>query len=285
LTRSRSKALRPAELVVDRRIAELLDCLVGQGSARQLLRRLLTGAEAPSEVAETIAASPALELLYKRSRTLDVGVEGLKPSDPEFVGLHDLPLGLPFSDQFRGYFSPRLGKKAAGFAVIFDALHDVSDLLIVETGCMRIPANWEGDGQSTFMFDSLVQQNGGAFFSIDVSVESIDTARRACSHATQLILNDSIFALHTLDRTINKRVDLLYLDSFDFDFNNPLPSSIHHMLELTASRSLVGPGTIVCIDDYALGPDGGKGMLVDRFFSNIRTDLLHTGYQKIWRVR
>ncbi len=147
-----------------------------------------------------------------------------------------------------------------------------------------MPGNWEGDGQSTFMFDALVRTCGGTLFSIDVSNESVDSARRVCSSATQLIQNDSVSALHALAEIASGTIDLLYLDSFDLDANNPLPSAIHHGLELTAVRPLIGPGTVVCIDDYAVGSSGGKGMIVDRFLSNIRAKVLYSGYQKIWRL-
>ena len=51
---------------------------------------------------------------------------------------------------------------------------------------------------------------------------------------------------------------LLYLDSFDLDPDNPTPSAIHHVLELLAARPLLGPGTVVVVDDYGVGGDGCK---------------------------
>jgi hypothetical protein len=270
---------------VDKRIIALLNRIAGDGEAHGLLARLLDHAEPPTQVAESIAASAGFERLYKSVRTRDVGVEGPKDANPVFVGLTELPNGLSFEEQFRQRFHPRLGKRADGFGVIFDVLlKSKGSVIIVETGCMRVPSNWEGDGQSTFMFDAFVQDRGGLFFSIDAALESIDTARLACSSMTQLLLNNSVPALHALSRVIPTQVSLLYLDSFDFDVNNPLPSAIHHSLELTAARSLIGSGTIVCVDDYALGSDGGKGMILDKFFSSIRAEVLHCGYQKVWRT-
>ena len=270
---------------MDERIVSLLDRIAGEGEARGLLARLMDRAELPIQVAESIAELPAFERLYKKTRTRDVGVEGRKDADLAFVGLAELASDLPFEEQFRRYFSPQLGKRRDGFKLIFDyLLAPRRDLLVVETGCMRTPGNWEGGGQSTFMFDALVRQCGGMFFSIDVTLESIDTARRACSSVTQLIINDSVAALHALSRIITSKISLLYLDSFDLDVTNPLPSAIHHILELTAARPLIGSGTIVCVDDYAPGSDGGKGMILDKFFSSIRADILHNGYQKVWRV-
>ena len=271
---------------MDERVAALLDQIAGDGEAQGLLTRLTVGAESPKLVAKSIALTAGFERLYKRARTLNVGVEGRKDADPQYVDLSDFDHDTTFEEKFGRYFRPRLGKRADGFQVIFDLLlADCRDLLVVETGSMRIPGNWDGDGQSTFMFDCLVQQCGGVFYSIDVTAESLVTARRACSSSTQLILNDSVVALHALCSVSKSRIKLLYLDSFDIDITNPLPSAIHHIMELTAARPLIGPGSIVCVDDYAVGSDGGKGMILDKFFSSIRADVLHAGYQKVWRVR
>jgi hypothetical protein len=267
------------------RLVALLDQLAGAGEGRGLLRRLLRSQEPPHLIAESIARSVAFEGLYKLARTRDIGVEGRKDADAAFVGLPDLPDGMPFADQFRHYFHPRLGRRAEGFAAIFAALPTPPrDLLIVETGCMRIPRNWDGDGQSTFMFDALARERHGLFFSIDITPEAIDTARRACSSATHLVLNDSVATLHALARAMPMPASLLYLDSYDVDLANPLPSAIHHALELTAARPLIGPGTVVCVDDYGFGEDGGKGMILDRFFSITRAEVVYSGYQKAWRV-
>ena len=40
-----------------------------------------------------------------------------------------------------------------------------------------------------------------------------------------------------------------------------------------------------CIDDYAIGSGGGKGMIVDKFLTAVRAEVLYSGYQKVWRIR
>jgi hypothetical protein len=135
------------------------------------------------------------------------------------------------------------------------------------------------------MFDALARVRGGFFFSIDVTLESIETARRACSSSTNLILGDSVTTLHNFGALITRPANLLYLDSYDLDPQNPMPSAIHHAMELIAAQPLIGPGTIVCVDDYSVGPKvGGKGLLLDLYFSRIRAEVLHSGYQKVWRL-
>ena len=267
------------------RLEALLDLLAGAGEGRVLLRRLLSQEEPPRQIAAHIAATPAFAFRYKEARTSEIGVTGVKEADPALVGLPALPAGRPFAEQFEQHFRPRLGRRADGFAAIFAALETVrAELLVLETGCIRIPDNWEGDGQSTFMFDALARDRGGMAISIDITPESIDTARRACSSATQLILGDSVAGLHALARLAARPANLLYLDSFDLDPANPMPSAIHHALELAAARPLLGPGTVVCVDDHGVGAEGGKGMILDRFFAAIRAEVLYSGYQKVWRV-
>ena len=272
-------------VAMNERFVALLDRLAGQGEGQRLFQQLLDSNDAVEQVVRSIAGSAAFEYLYKEARTRDVVHEGRKEADAAFVGLPELAAAMPFEEQFHRHFKPRLGKRADGFAILFDTLpRPRQDLLVLETGCIRIPGNWEGDGQSTFMIDALVRERHGLFFSIDIDLESIDTARRACSSATHLICNDSIAALHALSQALRMKASLLYLDSYDVDAANPMPSAIHHALELAAASPLIGPGTIVCVDDYGIGPEGGKGMILDRFFSTIRAEEIHCGYQKVWRV-
>jgi len=265
------------------RVVALLDHLAGPEQGQPTLNRLLHTDDQIGSVARAIASSSAFERLFKEARTIDVRA-GRKEADPAYVGMPDLNPELPFDKQFDQFFRPRLAARAEGFATLFRALPMPPErLLIIETGCLRIPRNWEGDGQSTFMFDALARKRRGFFFSIDVNLESVDTARRACSSSTHLILGDSVAALHHLGALIERPANVLYLDSYDVDPGNPMPSAIHHLMELTAAQPLIGPGTIVCVDDYGMG-GGGKGLLLDQYFSAIRAEVLHSGYQKMWRM-
>jgi hypothetical protein len=265
------------------RLISLFNHLAGADAGARVLDRLLALDDPPLQIVRDLAALPAFEYLYKDARTKSAPSQGRKEADYPLLGLPADAAGLPFAQQFDQYFAPRLGKRAEGFRTIFEAL-PADPLLIIETGCMRTPGNWEGDGQSSFMFDVLARSRHARFFSIDIGLESIDTARRACSSSTQLVFNDSVAALHALRRSLPGAASLLYFDSFDFDPLNPMPSAIHHALELAAAGSLIGAGTILCVDDYAVGGEGGKGMILDRFFSATRARVLHDGYQRVWQV-
>lgn len=122
----------------------------------------------------------------------------------------------------------------------------------------------------------------GWLTSIDINVDSIDTARSHCSHSTQLVIDDSVAALNALCPFINKPVDLLSLDSFDVYPEAPHPSAIHHIMELLAARPALRPGSIIAVDDSAIGGDGGKGMIMNEYSSRSSATVLYDGYQKVW---
>ena len=59
----------------------------------------------------------------------------------------------------------------------------------------------------------------------------------------------------------------------------------HDCLRRAGRRApLIGPGALVCVDDYGFGEAGGKGMILDMFFSTVRAEVAYSGYQKVWRV-
>ncbi|WP_148301070.1 hypothetical protein [Asaia platycodi] len=184
-----------------------------------------------------------------------------RQADFDYVGLPRDAEKYQFSVAFERYIKPLLGKRADGFSVIFDALDHCSNPFIIETGCLRIPENWEGDGQSTFQFDWYARAKNGSVTTIDINPMSIDSARRACSSVTSTILNDSVAALAAIGARTKQTASLIYLDSFDLDLADPMPSAIHHAMEVMAAKNLIGPGTILCIDDFNVSPlgPGGKG--------------------------
>lgn len=281
-TKPRPAKARPSPLV-RARLLELLTRLVGEDLAEQSYLKILNADENLDELAMAMACAGPYERLFKLARTARPGSSVRKSSDPAYVGLENYDDSAPFGENFRDHFAPRLGKRAEGFAAIFDALKGRDHPpRILATGSIRMPGNWSGDGQSTFLLDAFVTARCGWLTSIDINMDSIDTARRACSHSTQLVINDSVAALNALCPFMNNPVDLLYLDSFDVDPDAPQPSAIHHIMELLAARPALRPGSIIAVDDYSIGRDGGKGMIINEYFSRSSATVLYEGYQKVW---
>lgn len=267
-------------------IMSLLRRIAGEKTDR-FLQRLLENPDQIDNIVSEISVSEPLETFRKLRRTSNVMVSGRVEADYAYVGLPTQSEQCSFDDGFEIFLYPRLGKRAESFSVLFEALRKVKNPLIIETGCLRVPNNWDGDGQSTFQYDWFARDYGGNVITIDINQDSIESARRACSGATSTILNDSVEALNMLSQTLSRGVSLLYLDSFDLDVVNPMPSAIHHALELMAARNLIGPDTLICIDDFDVPPlgTGGKGLIVDQFMHSIRAEIIYSGYQKIWKMR
>ncbi len=277
-----AKARRAAGLI------QFLDKLAGPGRGEKLLKRIETAdGKALRAILAEVAASSVFAEAYKRARVLDIREEGLRPPKPEALGLPPTVATERFAEAFAAHYAPRLAERAEGFAALFATLAgQPGPPLILETGTLRLAGNWAGDGQSTFLFDHFVRDRAGVLISIDVNLDSLETARAVCSGRTQLLCNDSVMALATLAGLIARPVSLLYLDSFDLDVANPGPSAAHHAMELAAAAKLLGPGSLVAVDDYAVkGLVGGKGAIVDRYMAATDAEVLYSGYQKIWRIR
>jgi hypothetical protein len=196
---------------------------------------------------------------------------------------------LPVYEQ---QFAPRLGIRANGFRRIFQHLEQLAspDPLILETGCAREKDNWSGDGQSTILFDQYLSHKGsGNLYSVDIDPRATQYARSATSPRTQIDTSDSVQHLHGLCLRFmaSGRVpDLLYLDSLDVNYANPVDSAVHHLKEFCAIYPCLGPKTLVAIDDcpknllgwrtpenryYLLGTivESGKGKFLIEFLRGI----------------
>ena len=182
--------------------------------------------------------------------------------------------------------------RAAGFGVIFTALDALPPGVaprILETGCVRPDHGdlcYGDDGCATVLFDHFARVTGACVVSVDIDPEHVAYARSKVSSRTEVVCGDSVSFLHGLPR--DHAFDLIYLDSFDIDRDDPLPAQVHHMKELAAVLKNTRPGTLVAVDDCDAFFDGGmtgKGTLVTSFMADVGAELLHDGYQRVWRLR
>jgi SAM-dependent methyltransferase len=214
---------------------------------------------------------------------------------------------MTFLERFDVEFGPKLGVRHTTFRWIFEYLlqRRSQGHLIVETGCARRKDNWQGDGQSTFQFDQFVNATQGQVFSVDISPEACSVARSMVGERTNVYSEDSVSFLKRIGSQLlasKREIDLLYLDSFDLDYHNSLPSSIHHLKELCAISAALTPGTLIVVDDtyrllrcirkgpeefHPIGEHGvdGKGKLVAEYFSSIGIPVFFEGYQTAWIYR
>jgi len=210
-----------------------------------------------------------------------------------------------FWDYFDRVAKPRLALRASTFSSAFTYLdHFDRPVGIIETGCVREKGAWEGDGQSTILFDKYAETHPG---SVVLSVDSDPAATALCksvvTSSTRVTTSDSIAFLESLTEQPPPElgaIDLLYLDSLDTDpnFEDPLPA-VHHLKELLTIAPMIGPETLVLVDDSPLylfgvsGGDGsvkpirppsigGKGRLIAEYAATIGAELFFSEYQCGW---
>jgi len=210
---------------------------------------------------------------------------------------------MSFLQQFDSAWGPKLALRRRTFRAMFEYLiaRRPSGHLIVETGCARNADNWGGDGQSTFLFDRFVTEYNGQALSVDINAAACAYARSIVSPRTEVRTEDSVPFLARLARELpqsRREIDLLYLDSFDWVPDNPVPSAVHHLKELCAIAPALTPGALVVIDDsfrllmgipsenkeymsYDLGIDG-KAKFVAQYFQQVGARMVFEGYQCGW---
>jgi hypothetical protein len=213
--------------------------------------------------------------------------------------------GHAFWSWFNEYAAPRLGLREISFRKIFDYLDTLQDpITIVETGCARQPDNWAGDGQSTVLFDRYVLSRGAdaLVHTVDLSPDATQACQSLVGDRVVVHTGDSVAVLPGIGRQLKgegRKIDLLYLDSYDLDWQNPTPSSVHHLKELVSIISMVNPKTLVVVDDSALicraitdaenkltlisePVAGGKSTYVAQYAGQVQAQLQFSHYQIGW---
>jgi hypothetical protein len=151
---------------------------------------------------------------------------------------------------------------------------------IIETGIARGGiSNFKGDGGSTILFGKWIEKYGGEFYSVDIDKNNLLNASEALKDTTgrvHFIECDSIKFL----KNFKKPIDFLYLDSYDYDIQNPHPSQNHHLQEIIAAYPYLSEKSIVMIDDCNL-ENGGKGKLIIEYLLEKGWKILIDGYQVI----
>lgn len=174
-------------------------------------------------------------------------------------------------------------QRTESFQMMINHLKGIDNPLIVETGCIREAEDY-GAGCSTEIFDQYLNENGGRFYSVDNSPTNVIFAKTQVSNKnTSIVLSDSVAFLKQFNTTLlseNKKIDLLYLDSYDFYEGIEHESSLHHIFELLAISPSLSENTMVVVDDNF--EDKGKGYYIKQYMDLIGNQRLYSGYQWIW---
>lgn len=204
---------------------------------------------------------------------------------------------------FWSYFDTKaiqLNERAVSMRLVFQYLDGFDPPIhIIETGCIRQEDNWGGDGQSTILFDHYVCCRGGHVWSVDVDSEAVDMCRRLTSLNVTVVQSDSIKFLEYQSKYMSAqrlKLHLCYLDSFDLDWQDSLPSAQHHLDELAAIRPAIDNDTLIVVDDSPVGSHTltknilphnnlvvGKGQMIAQYFQNLGIQPVWTHYQSAWK--
>lgn len=141
-------------------------------------------------------------------------------------------------------------------------------IICIETGCS---CSWE-DGAFGSFLGRAVKETGGSFYSVDIdskfskkSEELFETLLPGLERC--FYVQDSVKYLESVDFEPN----LVHLDSWDFQIDDPFPPALHGWLEFQAIKDKMPSGSIVIVDDNyikgtwiewrTMGPGGPNDVL------------------------
>lgn len=169
-------------------------------------------------------------------------------------------------------------QRRESFLKAVNLVADRKAITIIETGTIR-NANL-ADGASTLVWSQLAQLTHSGFFSVDNCQSHIETSKKVLGPLTefcQYCCVDSVMFLSCFATPIH----VLYLDSYDYSPDNPLPAQIHQLAELGAAYGKLSADALILLDDCNI-PHGGKAGLVDPFLKERGWKLIHDQYQKLF---
>lgn len=175
----------------------------------------------------------------------------------------------------------KLHHRAGAFQFMVDRLMR-SEGYIIETGSAWDRGNFEGQGQSTLIWDLCAAKNPDLkVISIDKSEEAIKTAKDQTKNVS-FFHGDSVRVLTDLSAGVKlPRAVLLYLDSYDWHEDLNIESAHHHLCELAAVFSRLPPGCMIAVDDCH-GPLRGKHWMVEHFFLKLGVLPTVSSYVTVW---
>lgn len=117
-------------------------------------------------------------------------------------------------------------------------------LNIFETGSS---ANWGAN--SSLLFDAYVKIFGGKFVTVDLRNTANKYLNNRFSKFSKSYVDDSINFIKNTNQDFLKRLDVVYLDSYDLDINDPYPSMEHGLKEFLEIDKYISKDCLVAVDD------------------------------------
>lgn len=186
-----------------------------------------------------------------------------------------------------GRYLPSDTSRFRTFSTALQLALDRNAKIFIETGTSRErPNSCISDGCSTFIFSAFnefLNDEKVEMFSVDISKRNCEFCRENIKsfgkYAVNVIESDSVKFLQ--DWPIDKKIDFLYLDSFDFHPGREILSQEHHFKELKAVLNKIHENTIIFMDDCRLRM-GGKCALVRDYLLKNNWKIVMDEYQTIF---
>ena len=154
--------------------------------------------------------------------------------------------------------------------------------VIIETGTLREPGNWLGDGQSTRLWQWIVEHKGGMAISVDLDIKAYLLAQRECPNVCGVCSDSITFLRGTF---LPFPPTLLYLDSIEW--GETRASSVNCWMnqigELAAIWRALPSGCLIASDDNNGRDNNGKPVFTHRIFEAMQVKPEYDGYVIVWR--
>jgi hypothetical protein len=198
------------------------------------------------------------------------------------VGSGDAETTLSLPERWEAEFRPLLGTsdRWEGFCYIMRDQLERDKPVIVETGTLREPGNWKGDGQSTRLWQWVAEQKDGISISVDKDFKACELARRECNKV-HVVCNDSVTFLRGF---LPFPISLLYLDSIEWGFTKEscVDCWMNQVAELASIWHWLPSGCLIASDDNQT-VDRGKPVLTRKIFDALGLQPVYDGYIVVWK--
>lgn len=148
---------------------------------------------------------------------------------------------------------------------------------IVETGCIRNLTDEHkfGDGWSTLNWEYYAKKTGSKVYVVDINEAHLNESKKLVpeSEFVTYTQDDSVHYLQQFD----KKIDLLFLDSFDYagDEENIRACHNHSLNEAKAAWDKLNEHCFILIDDVFDDKWAGKGELTIPYLLNNGFELVY----------
>lgn len=193
-------------------------------------------------------------------------------------------MGFNFDD-WEKEFSPLLKttRRWEGFSYIAKHLAVKETPKIFEVGCIRVKDSWEADGQSTRVWNWIMQRSQGRSVSVDLNEEAVALTRILCSKVGAYV-DEGIRAIALNQYGSIDDLDILFLDGMDFTGPHAHNSWMQHIAMLGAAWPKLKKGCLIVVDDCTDNNEG-KHVMIKDFFRRTGNKPVVESYMHIWEMK